>query len=97
MFIERADAGNAQQGLQLVEKTRLVIAGKIDCGGSHSLCLSGAPGAHIFKMTAKAIQYTGIRATLCGEDSPPALNWQSGSPRISIHQSAVFARSSFFP
>src|SRR5271166_3403391 len=37
MFIERADAGNAEQGLKLVKKTRLIIAGKIYCWGSHSL------------------------------------------------------------
>jgi hypothetical protein len=37
MFIERADAGDAEKVLQLVEKTRLIIAGKIDCWGSHGL------------------------------------------------------------
>jgi len=37
MFIERADAGNAEKGLQLVKKTRLIIAGKINCRGSHTL------------------------------------------------------------
>jgi hypothetical protein len=37
MFIKRADAGDAEQGLQLVKKTRLIVAGKIDCGGCHGL------------------------------------------------------------
>src|SRR5208282_4472048 len=37
MFIERADAGNAEKGLQLVKKTGLIIAGKINCRGSHTL------------------------------------------------------------
>jgi hypothetical protein len=37
MFIERADAGDAKKILQFVKKTRLIITGKIDCRGSHSL------------------------------------------------------------
>ena len=37
MFIKRADAGDPEQGLQLVEKTWLIITGKIDCGGCHRL------------------------------------------------------------
>jgi hypothetical protein len=37
MFIERGDAGDTEKSLELVEKTGLIIAGKIDCRGSHSL------------------------------------------------------------
>jgi hypothetical protein len=32
-----ADTGDAEQGLQFVEKPRLIIPGKIDCGGSHGV------------------------------------------------------------
>jgi hypothetical protein len=37
MFCESADAGDAEKGLQLVKKTRLIAAGKIYCWGSHGL------------------------------------------------------------
>jgi len=37
MFRERADAGDAEKRLQLVEETGLIIAGKIYCRGSHGL------------------------------------------------------------
>jgi hypothetical protein len=49
MFIERGDAGDAEKSLQLVEKTRLIIAGKIDCRGSHSLLPFWRAGARVLK------------------------------------------------
>ena len=42
VFVEGADAGNAEKVFEFVEKTLLIIAGKLDCGGSHGLVLSGA-------------------------------------------------------
>ena len=36
MFLERADTGDAKKTLQLVKKTRLIIASKINCWGSHN-------------------------------------------------------------
>ena len=37
VFVEGADAGNAEKIFEFVEKTLLIIAGKIDCWGSHEL------------------------------------------------------------
>jgi hypothetical protein len=37
VFFEGADARDAEKSLQLVEKSRLIAAGKIDCGRSHGL------------------------------------------------------------
>ena len=40
VFVEGADAWNPEKRLQLIEKTRLIAASKIHCGGSHVLgCL----------------------------------------------------------
>jgi len=36
MFLERADTGDTKKTLQFVKKTSLIIAGKIDCWGSHN-------------------------------------------------------------
>ena len=35
VLVERADAGNAEKIFEFVQKTLLIIAGKIDCGRSH--------------------------------------------------------------
>src|SRR6202158_1955850 len=56
MFIERANAGNAEKVLQLVKKTRLIIAGKIDCRGSHSLLPFWRAG-RVYKILPKTVQY----------------------------------------
>ena len=37
VLVQRADAGDAKEVLQFIQETRLIIAGKIDCWGSHSL------------------------------------------------------------
>src|ERR1019366_6576481 len=57
MFIERADAGDAEKGLQLVEKTRLIIACKIHCRGSHSLLPFWRAGRAYTKGSLKTVQY----------------------------------------
>ena len=57
MFIERADAGDAEKRLQFVEKTRLIITGKIDCRGSHSLLPFWRAGRGSCESPPKTVQY----------------------------------------
>jgi ABC-type sulfate transport system substrate-binding protein len=57
MFIERADAGDAQKVLEFTQETRLIIAGKIYCGGSHSRLPFWRAG-RAYKILRKTVQYT---------------------------------------
>src|SRR5271167_3025185 len=100
MFIEGADAGDAEKSLQLVKKTRLIIAGKIDCRGSHSgLPFWRARRAYFVKddCRKRLSIYPHCAQTLCGGRSLGLLKWKNGRSKISINQFATLAPLSPVP
>src|SRR5208282_2049397 len=86
VFIERADAGDAEKVLQLIDKTRLIIAGKIHCRGSHVRCLSGARGAHTQKMIAENVS---VYTLNLWREAPVARVTSSQEPETQLTATAI--------
>jgi hypothetical protein len=76
VLVERAHAGNAQKIFQFAEETLLIIAGKIHCGGSHELVLSGTKERNRGAvMVAETFQYTRRKPWAGSQERLAAPDW----------------------